>query len=435
MSQPYTPVSKVPVHVVGMHPGSLTFSKTVWGLLAEADTIVGSRRLLAAAALAQPPQEMSVMLDGALERITQIPLASPLELTIAKIREEIEAGRKTIVLADGDPLFYGIGRLLLQELGSDALYFHPNRTTLQVAAAKLKMVWQDIKTVSLHGRSAMAPLFSAMVKHDKIAVYTDHINTPGVIAQALLEKGAEGYTMTILEDLETPQEIIRKLSPEEVWDLDFSPLNLIIIERSYPPEFPVSLGAPDSNYLHERGLITKQAVRAVGLSYLNIQPNSVVWDLGSGCGSVAIEASALAYEGQVVAVEQHARRAATIRENIRRMGAWIVDVVRGDLPEALDDQLKDAPTPDRIFIGGGLGGANNAESDLLEKACDRLPHGGRIVLHCILLDTVSKARKYFHAKGWNFGMTQVQVSASKPLAGDLMLTPYNPVFIIWAEKS
>ena len=176
--------------------------------------------------------------------------------------------------------------------------------------------------------------------------------------------------------------------------------------------------------------ITKLPVRAAGLAHLSVAPDSTVWDLGAGCGSVSIEASHLARRGRVFAVERNKTRAAMIRENIRRTGAWLVDVVLGEMPEALDG----LPEPDRIFIGGGLGGEANQDSVLLDIACRKLAPRGRMVVHCILLDSLHTAKDHFQSLGWHFGVTQLQASATDSLAGDLRFKAQNPVFVLWAEK-
>jgi precorrin-6Y C5,15-methyltransferase (decarboxylating) len=132
----------------------------------------------------------------------------------------------------------------------------------------------------------------------------------------------------------------------------------------------------------------------------------------------------------VYAVERDKTRAAMIRENQRRTGAWMVEVVHGTMP----DCLAPLPDPDRIFIGGGLGGESNQGAGLLQTACDRLKSGGRMVLHCILLDTLLEARASMEKQGWQFGVTQLQANASDRLAGDLRFKAQNPVFILWAKK-
>lgn len=410
-----------PVHIVGMRPGSLEISERALAVLEQAEVVVGGKRLLAALALIST-------VERPINPPRQIPVSGSLDEIIAKIRSSLH--RRVVVLADGDPLFYGFGRKLVEALGEDQVAVLPNLTTLQLAAARLRLPWQELETVSLHGRDDYGPLFSAIMRRGRVAVFTDGRNTPAAIAQALLQKGAEGFSMTVFEDLDTSQERIRTLEPAEVWDLEFSPLNLVLVQRSYPPETELGLGIPDHLYMHEKGLITKQAVRAAGLSMLHVLPGHTVWDLGAGCGSVAIEASHLASRGRVYAVERNRRRVSMIKENLRRFGALLVEVMRGEMPGVIED----LPTPDRIFIGGGLGTDAETAEHILDMATGKLKHGGRLVLHCILLETLLRAKSYLEAKGWAFGITQLQASTSDRLAGDLRFQAQNPVFILWAEK-
>lgn len=413
---------KEPIHIIGMQPGSLGLTSRTTKIMSRADVLVGGKRLLSASALACSE-------DNPICAGKQIPISGPLDVVLKKIGKEAAAGRMVVVLADGDPLFFGFGKRLLEEFGPDKVVVHPNLTTVQMAAARLKVPWQDMKVISLHGRTNMTPLFAALCGGERVAVYTDAENTPQAIAQALLEKGAEGFFLYVLEDLDTPQERVRKLSPEEVWDRTFSPLNIVVIEQSYPPEITLCLGIPDHYYFHEKKLITKQSVRAAGLAALNVTPGDTVWDLGSGCGSVAIEASYLARTGRVYAVERNKRRASVIRENQRRIGAWLVEVVTGETPACLDK----LPEPDRVFIGGGLGESKQGRK-ILELASSRLKNQGRLVIHCILLDTLHRATAFIKDKGWHYGITQLQASTSDQLAGDMRFKAQNPVFILWAEK-
>ena len=415
-------LGRQPVHLLGMHPGSLGLTDRARDILARAQVIAGGQRLLAAL-------DHCCTEDRPIQPEKLIPIGRDLAATLARI-ERLSHKLRVVVLADGDPLFYGFGQRLIEALGADNVVVIPNLTTLQVAAARLKLPWQDVRTVSLHGRSDYQPLFAAISRHDAVAVYTDAENPPAAIAQALLQRGAEDFTLTVCEDLDTPQERIRTLALEAVWDEHFSPLNLVLIQRNYPPETPLQLGIPDHFYFHENALITKQAPRAAGLSMLGILPRSVVWDIGAGCGSVAIEASHLAWQGRVFAIEPNRRRAGMIRENLRRFGAWLVDVLRAEAP----DCLAGLPDPDRVFIGGGLGGDEAKAKAILDIACKRLPHGGRLVAHCILLETLHRAKQYLESLGWNYGVTQLSAATSDKLAGDLRFKAQNPVFILWAEK-
>ncbi|MBG0790524.1 MAG: precorrin-6y C5,15-methyltransferase (decarboxylating) subunit CbiE [Desulfovibrionaceae bacterium] len=408
-----------PVRVIGLTPGSLRLPQSARQILAGARLVVGGKRLLEAVPSELMPKQAAVL-----------PISGPLPPVIKAVREAMDRGEDVVVLADGDPLFFGIGKRLGEEIGRENMLVEPNVSTMQLASARLGLPWQEMDFVSLHGRDDFSPLYAALVRADRIAVFTDAANTPAEVARALLERGADCFSMTVLENLGSPDERIRPLALPETWGMDFSDLNLVVLERQYPPEIELTMGIPDHYYLHQNNLITKLPVRAAGLAHLGVEPSSTVWDLGAGCGSVAIEASHLAWRGRVFAVERHKTRAAMIRENIRRTGAWLVDAVLGDMP----DVLADLPDPDRIFIGGGLGGASNRDTALLKTACERLAPRGRIVIHCILLDTLHMAKDHFHEQGWHFGVTQLQASATDSLAGDLRFKAQNPVFVLWAEK-
>ena len=407
-----------PVHVVGLRPGILLPPPGVEDILRRAQVLVAGRRLLEAVPNLCAPELCAP------ERT--IPIAGPLSPILEDIAREREAGKRVVVLADGDPLFFGLGKRLIERLGAPAVHVHPNLCTLQMAAARVGLPWHGVRVVSLHGRDDYGPLYAALARFEHIAVFTDAENSPAAIAQALLERGVADAALIVLENLGAPNETARRLRLEEAWDLPFADLNLVIVERLAPPEIPLMLGIPDHYYFHEKELITKQAVRATGLALLGVPPEATVWDMGSGCGSVAIEASHLAHEGRVYAIEKHARRAAMIRENVRRIGAWLVETITGEMPDALSA----LPDPDRIFIGGGLG----QDTRPLAVACHRLKPGGRMVIHCILLDTLFRAKEYLHTHGWNYGITQLSASSTERLAGDLRLRAQNPVFIIWADK-
>jgi precorrin-6Y C5,15-methyltransferase (decarboxylating) len=406
--------SQNPVHVVGLRPGALTPPQGVEEILSQAQVLVAGRRLLDAAPRRCRPERA-------------IAVSGPLTPILEEIARERAAGKAVVVLADGDPLFFGLGKRLIEHLGAHSVVVHPNLCTLQMAAARVGLPWHDVRVVSLHGRSDFTPLFAALARCLRIAVFTDPENSPAVVAQALLERGVVDAQLIVLENLGTAGETARRLRLEEAWDLPFSDLNLVLVERTAPPEIPLMLGIPDHYYFHEKGLITKLAVRATGLAMLGVMPDAVVWDLGAGCGSVAIEASHLAHEGRVFAVERESRRAAMIRENVRRIGAWLVETVVGEMPDA----LAALPDPDRVFFGGGLG----QDTRSLAYAGRRLKVGGRVVIHCILLDTLLRVKDYFQSQGWNYGISQIQASSTDRLAGDLRLRAQNPVFIVWADKS
>jgi precorrin-6Y C5,15-methyltransferase (decarboxylating) len=399
------------VHIVGLGVDHGDLMPIISKRIESAEVLVGGDRLLA----------MFQDHPG-----VKVPIKSPLGDVIERINQEIQFHRKVVVLADGDPLFFGIGKRLIDAFGKDTVIIYPNITTLQVAASKLKIPWHDIRTVSLHGRKDMQPLLRALVKNDRVAVFTDPDFHPAKIAGELKHKGVDTFKIYVFEDLGTESEQIRCFELREVAKQSFSPLNFVILERTKPPEISLSLGLDDDLYLHQKGLITKKEIRAAGLSALKIEPHHTLWDLGAGCGSVAIEASLLAYEGIVLAVEKDLERVQLIRKNIKRIGAYGVKVIHGEMPGCLES----FPDPDRVFIGGGMGRDNR----VLEEACKRLKPGGNLVLHLVLMSSLAQAKDYLKAIEWPFSITQVQVSRSKSTAGDQRLDALNPVFIFSSTK-
>ena len=212
-----------PINIIGLTPGSLTLTPFATEALAKADLVVGGKRLLKAC----PDQLLS---DSAV----RLPIAGPLGPVIEAVRKAASSGRNVVVLADGDPLFFGIGKRLGEELGRENLRVEPTVSTMQLAAARLALPWQEMDFVSLHGRDDFAPLYASLVCADLIAVFTDEVNTPAEVARALLERGADCFSMTVLEDLGSPEERIRPLALPETWGMDFAQLNLVILERQYP---------------------------------------------------------------------------------------------------------------------------------------------------------------------------------------------------------
>ena len=399
------------VHVVGLGLNHRDLTPMISRLVESAEVLVGGNRLL----------DLFRDHSG-----VKIPIKGPLSNVVERVKEEMLADREVVVLADGDPLFFGIGKRLIDAFGKDAVIIYPNVTTLQVATSRLKIPWHDIQTISLHGRQDMQPLFTALTRNDRVAVFTDPDFHPAKVADALIRRGVDTFNMFVFEDLGTESEKISCFELEDAKKKTFSPLNFILLERVKGPDIALHLGLEDDLYLHQKGMITKKEIRAVGIFMLEIQPQHTLWDLGAGCGSVAIEASILAYKGIVLAVEKDQERIQQIKHNIRRMGAYGVEVIQGEMPGSLES----LPDPDRIFIGGGIGKDNR----VIEEACQRLKPGGRLVLHLVLMGSFSRARDYLTSLKWHYSITQVQISRSTSTAGDQRLDALNPVYIVNATK-
>ena len=409
---------------LGMSPDDLT--PRALKVIREAQVLVGGRRLL------------SYFPDHPARKI---PLGKDPEGALGQL-PALAADLRVVVLASGDPNFYGVGPLVLKLLGPEQVVVHPNITAVQAACARLKMAWQDASVVSLHGRS-FQPLAASLSRGpDRVLVYTDPEHTPGAIARWLLARGQEEARLCVLEDLGQATERLTWLSPREALEQEFSPLNLVVIlpgARQHPQAATPSeagglghlhLGLPEEALARQGGLITKAEVRAVVLAKLALTPGLTLWDLGAGCGSVSLEASLLLPGGRIIAVEQDEDRAAQIRANRAKFGVTNLEVVWGRAPAC----LADLPVPQRVFIGGG----GRDLGEILPAVLGRLERGGeRVALTATLLDTLETARGILASAGWRMEVTLLQVSRSRPLAGGAYMQAQNPVWIVsgWAGES
>ncbi|UIJ37438.1 precorrin-6y C5,15-methyltransferase (decarboxylating) subunit CbiE [Desulfobaculum bizertense] len=401
------------IHLVGLGQNPASLSSEAQDIVHHAQVLCSGKLLLDDLYSEHPAEKIAI--------------TAPLEKVYEQLEDALHQNKTVVVLADGDPLFYSIGAPLIERFGPDMVQIYPGISSLQRAAAQLRIPWQGIPCVSLHGRDDYSPLFSRLRNEKYVAVLTDKHNIPSAIAHRIAEKCPDMHEMWVLEDLGGPQENVSHHSLEQASQTSFHAKNIVIIEKVKEPEIQLTVGTPDESFVHEKGLITKSPIRAAGLGALQLRPGQVMWDLGAGCGSVGLEASLLLGAGRVYAIEKNARRIPMIRDNIRRMGAFSVELTHGTAPDGLDE----LPDPDRIFMGGGLGGDNG---ELMDCVTSRLRPGGRLVIHTILLDSLHQGRKYCEELGWECSITMMQASESSPLAGDLRLAGLNPVFIFSAQK-
>ncbi|MBF0482543.1 MAG: precorrin-6y C5,15-methyltransferase (decarboxylating) subunit CbiE [Desulfovibrionaceae bacterium] len=399
------------VHVIGLPMDPADISLSAARRIMDACVLAGGRRLL------------GHFPDAPGRRIV---VAAPLAERLAELKAAYANGDKAVVICGGDALHYGFGRMLLETLGPDALVFHPAPTAPQTLASRLKLPFENIPCVSLHGRDDFAPLFAALTTHGRAFVYTDRVNTPPAVAKALLARGARGARLWIAEDLGETGEKITGLSPDEAAGGTFSDLCVLLVELIEPPLARAGLGLEDELYRREAGPVTKWPVRAAAIAALRLSPDSTLWDLGAGCGAVGIEAASLLPRGRVVAVEKNPARAAMIAENAARLHVFCVETVLGEMPGCLEN----LPAPDRIFIGGGLGQGDA----VLREAARRLTPGGRLVVSAVLLSTLESARRALAELGLTVAVDQIQLATGAPLAGDTQLKAHNPVFLIRADR-
>jgi precorrin-6Y C5,15-methyltransferase (decarboxylating) len=403
----------IPVQVVGLGMSPADLTPAALDIIQGAQVLVGGKRLLA------------YFPDHPAEKLI---LGKDPESTIGAL-PELARDRRVVVLASGDPNFYGIGPLVVRLLGPENVTLHPNLTAVQAAAARLKVSWHEARVLSLHGRGWEA-LEAALAEPGPLFLYTDPVHSPAAIAQRLLDRGRTRARLCVLEDLGATDERLTWLDLKEAAGRTFSPLNLVMVAQAAVQEHSCAtpglhLGMPEEAYSPERGLITKAEVRAVVLAKLALAPGQVLWDVGAGSGSVGLEASLFLDSGRIFAVEKNPDRAAQIAANRDAFRVANLEVICGQAPAC----LADLPDPDRVFIGGG--GKNLA--DILHETLRRLRPQGLVVITATLLETLEEARRVLQQEKWSADVIHLQVSRSQPLAEGSFLQALNPVWILTGQ--
>lgn len=353
------------------------------------------------------------------------------------------AGQRVAVLATGDPLCHGIASWLTDRLGRDGVDILPNVSTLQLAFARFKTPWQDIRIASCHRADAgewfvgatpahgLYPLMRAIARHPRVALFTSPENDPARLARALITAGyGDELKISIACRLQMPDEqLFADLAANQVAAMSFPEPNIVLVERPADPGGP-AFGLEDLEYRQrspEKGLITKQEARALSLAKLRIQPAAVVWDIGAGAGSVGLEAARLAPFGHVWAIEKNAADAANARANAahRRIGNYTL--VEGRAPVGLDTW----PDPDAVFIGGSGGEL----ATLIEQVLARLKAGGRLVMNFVTLENLATATAALNERHAVWDLVQLQASRSQPILDMHRLAAQNPIWVVTARRS
>jgi precorrin-6B C5,15-methyltransferase / cobalt-precorrin-6B C5,C15-methyltransferase len=390
--------------VVGIDGGPLPAPARA--ALARAEVVVGSARHLDA--LSAP---------SAAERV----VLGPIEPALERLD-----GRRGVVLASGDPGFFGIVRLL-RERGHQPVVL-PARSSLQLLFARIGRSWDDVAVVSAHGR-ALDPAVNVCRARAAVAVLTAPGAGPAEIGAAL-----DGWPRTLVgaEDLGGPAQRLTTLPAADAATRDWHPLNVVLCLRDpdavpgrgwyaggepVPP--PGGWALPDAAFEHRAGMVTKAEVRAVVLARLAPRPGALVWDVGAGSGSVAVECARLG--AAALAVEKRADDAARVAANA---AAHDVDVrvVTGEAPGA----LAGLPRPDAVFVGGGgpevVAAAAAAGAD-------------RVVVALAALDRIAPTRAALQAAGRAVDGVQLAASRFADLPdGSVRLAATNPITVLWGVQ-
>jgi precorrin-6Y C5,15-methyltransferase (decarboxylating) len=399
---------RTPILVVGLTAaGSDGLPPALIERVLRADLLVGGRRHLA----------MFPAFSG--ERLA---IEASVEPALTRLHTAWHNGEVAVVLASGDPLWYGIGSSLRRVFPPDALEIVPAPTSAQLAFAALAEPWHDAVLLSAHGRP-LAAIIPAVLTASKAAILTDHHQTPAVIAQALIAAGlAPESRCAVCEQLGGTKQRIVQATLTDIAEATFDPLNVLIVWNDHPRR-PFPPGLTDEAFSTEAGQLTKREVRLLSLAELALQPGEVMWDIGAGSGAVAIEAARACPTAQVYAVERRATFIGHIQTNLVRFPAPNLHITHGEAPAACHD----LPDPHAIFVGGSGGRL----AEIVALARHRLRPGGRLVLNLIMTGHLAEAVQLLPTAR----VTQIQVNRGTPIQSDLRFAALNPVYIVvWRNE-
>ncbi|MEU6983833.1 precorrin-6y C5,15-methyltransferase (decarboxylating) subunit CbiE [Streptomyces sp. NPDC046324] len=362
-------------------------------VLRVAEVLVGGPRQLDLLPVAECPGE-------------RIAWPSPLRPAVPGLLAAHE-GRRIAVLASGDPTFYGIGRTLAETVGAERLHVLPHPSSVSYACARLGWALDAVETVSLVGR-ALAALSASLHDGRRLLVLSEGAGTPGAVAALLREKGFGGTRMRVLEQLGSDRERIVDGTAAAWPDERVDALNVIALDLVRSPgsaRLGAVPGLPDEAYEHD-GQLTKRYVRAATLAALAPAPGELLWDIGGGSGSIGIEWMRTDRSCRAVAVEKAPERAARIERNAAALGVPALRVVTAAAPGG----LAGLPTPDAVFIGGGL-----TAPGLLDACWDALPEGGRLVANTVTLESEALLARWYGEYGGE--LVRLAVAQAVPVGG------------------
>jgi len=371
---------------------------------------------------------------------TQTLLLPPLR-ELSTWLESIEPSDKVSILASGDPLFYGIGRWFSKHYSAEKLSFYPAVSSIQAACHALGLSLQDVDVLSLHGRP-VAQIRKTLKPAQTLVVLSDKKSVPQVLAQECINAGFESSMITVCETLGYPEQKISRFEVSRLSESDqlFDPLHLSVIEVQGKglilPSFP---GIPNENFItdvantgtaeknqskNNSKMLTKREVRLAILSLMQANNSDVIWDIGAGCGSVAVELAYWNKQVQVHAVEHHEARLACLEANRDRFGVVSqLNVTAGRAPE----KLSGLPDPTKVFIGGSGGSL----PEILALVWQKLPIGGVLVASAVTEATKQHLFQFMDVResvqDVELETLQVSISKGSKLAGQLLYRPSLPV--------
>ncbi len=408
-----------PVHIIGIgDDGMAGVASSALERIRQAEILIG------------PEKTLRQVADSSAQRLIVGTDFAEMEAVIAE-----HPDRRIVVLAGGDPLFYGMARYLWDRFGKDRFEVVPHVSTMQLAFARVKESWDDAYLADLSSRP-LERIIERVRSSAKAGLFTTEQVTPQDVAQALLDRGLDYFTCYVCENLGAPDERVTAAGLEEIARQKFSVLNvMILVRKPEVPDRPLDMqgrrlfGNPDEAFLQnqpKRALLTPAEIRSWALAELDLGPSSLVWDVGAGSGSVAIEAAQIAHHGRVFAIEMDPDDVELIQANARRFGVDNLRPILGQAPAAWED----LPDPDGIFIGG----TGRQVREIAGLAWDRLRSGGRLVVHVSSPENVSQLASLLSDRQADVRTWMINLARGTEQFEQLRFEALNPSFLVSATK-
>ena len=324
-------------------------------------------------------------------------------------------GRRVVVLATGDPLWFSVGARIGREIDPAEITYHPQLSAFQLAAARMGWSLPDVETLTVHGRPVEQMI--AFIQPDaRLLILTTGAETPAQIAGFLSERGFGRSKLTVLANMGGAKEA-RFDGVAEDWNHEVPAFNTMAVECIAAPDaalLPRVPGLADELFQHD-GTMTKQEVRAATLAKLMPMRGALLWDIGTGCGSVAVEWMRGARYARAVGIEPRADRRAMAAANALALGVPKLELVEGRVPEALEGLA----APDAVFIGGGL------SRETFDAAWDALRPLGRMVCNAVTLESEALLLELHKERGGQ--LVKLMVNRAEPVGGLTGWRPLMPV--------
>jgi precorrin-6Y C5,15-methyltransferase (decarboxylating) len=340
--------------------------------------------------------------------------AAPLSRTVEEI--VAQRGHPVAVLATGDPMHFGIGVTLARAVPVSEILMLPAPSAFSLAAARLGWPLADCECLTVHGRP-LARFTGFLHPGARLLLMSHDGTTPAEIAAELVRRGFGGSRLILLEHMGGQRERILEATAD-AWTIEqTADLNTLAIEcraGSDAVSYPRLPGLPDEAFQHD-GQLTKREIRAATLAALAPLPGQRLWDVGAGCGSIAIEWLRAGHEMKAIAIESDAKRLGFIAGNAAALGTPEIEVLAGKAPQALENL---AP-PDAVFIGGGM------TDEIVERCWAALPAGGRLVANVVTVEGEAGLARHRAVLGGT--LTRIAVSRAEPIGSRLGWRPMMPV--------